>query len=134
MTTKKIISLNVAGTHRPEDIEERGSRLEMNGYMRMMQIAEPRLSELVAKYKAKGYDVEILPVLEETEETMSGGGGGCGSKSSCSSAASSGGCSSGGCGSGASAAAAATVATQFVPRPPLRALPGVGTIYVRLRA
>lgn len=133
MTTKKVISLNVAGTHRPEDIEERGTRLEMSGYMRMMQIAEPRLSELVAKYKAKGYDVEILPVLDETEETMSGGGG-CGSKSSCSSAASSGGCSSGGCGSGASAAADPTVATQFVPRAALRALPGVGTIYVRLRA
>jgi hypothetical protein len=43
-------------------------RLERAGFMRMMVIGEPRLSELVNKYKALGYEVEVLP-YEDTESS-----------------------------------------------------------------
>ena len=35
--------------------------LERDGYMRMMVLAEPALSETVAKYRRLGYEVEAVP-------------------------------------------------------------------------
>jgi hypothetical protein len=122
MTTKKIIPLSLMRTDRPDEIDALHERLERAGYMRMMQIGEPRLSELVAKYKAKGYDVEVVPYVDDGDDGSVAPSGGCG-PGSCSTASSSGGCSSGGCGS--SPSPVRRTAARVV-------VPNVGTIYVRI--
>src|SRR6187551_2921966 len=123
MTTATIIPLNVVPPDSPEAIDELTARLERSGFMAVMQIGEPRLSELAAKYKAKGYEVELVPLVEEG---MDSGGGGCGTASSCNSANSSGGCGSGGgCGS--------TAATpQSLPQARRRVVRDISLIYVRM--
>lgn len=40
-------------------------RLERAGFMRMMMIGEPRLSEFVRAYQARGYEVEVVPYRDE---------------------------------------------------------------------
>lgn len=124
MTTNKVIPLSLLRTDRPDEIDALHERLERAGYMRMMQIGEPRLSELVAKYKAKGYQVEVVPFVDDGDDgTAPAPTVGCG-PGSCSSAASSAGCSSGGCGSSGSAPVRRTG--------PRVVIPDVGTIYVRM--
>lgn len=127
MATARIIPLTVA---RPDPlaaaaeltaIDELTARLESTGYMAVMQIGEPHLSALVAKYKSKGYQVELAPLVVEDGST---GSGGCGSASSCSSASSS--CSSGGCGTAAPAPAPAS------SRMPRMVMPEISVIYVRM--
>lgn len=125
MTKTKVIPISPLRTDGLDEIDALQDRLERAGYMRMMQIGEPRLSELVAKYKSKGYDVEVAPYVDDGDEVGDGSvapSGGCG-PSSCSSASSSGGCSSGGCGSAPSPARRAG---------PRVVVPNVGTIYVRI--
>jgi hypothetical protein len=122
MTTTKIIPISLTRTDRADEIDSLQDRLERAGYMRMMQIGEPRLSELVAKYKAKGYDVEVLPYVDDGEDGTVAPSGDCG-PGSCSTASSAGGCSSGGCGSGPSPV------RRSGPRV---VVPNVGTIYVRI--
>jgi len=128
MTTARIIPLAVARpdplgatTAKLAAIDELTARLESTGYMAVMQIGEPHLSELVAKFKRKGYHVELAPLVVEDG---SAGSGGCGSASSCSSASS--GCSSGGCGTAAPAPAPAS------SRMPRMVMPDISVIYVRL--
>ena len=127
MTTARIIPLTVA---RPDPlgaiaklaaIDELTARLESTGYMAVMQIGEPQLSVLVAKFKSKGYNVELAPLVVEDG---SAGSGSCGSASSCSSASSS--CSSGGCGT---AEPAPVPASSRVPR---TVMPDISVIYVRM--
>jgi len=49
-----------------EDAQARAhARLERAGFMRMMTIGDPRLSEFVEKYKSRGYEVEVLPADAE---------------------------------------------------------------------
>jgi len=122
MTTTKIIPLSLMRTDRADEIDALRDRLERAGYMRMMQIGEPRLSELAEKYKAKGYDVEVVPYVDDGEDGSEAPAGGCG-PGSCSSASSAGGCSSGGCGSAPS---------PIRHTGPRVVVPGVGTIYVRI--
>ncbi|MCC4118692.1 hypothetical protein LLG90_25355 [Aromatoleum toluclasticum] len=123
MTTKKVIPLSLMRTDRPDEIDALHERLERTGYMRMMQIGEPRLSELVAKYKAKGYEVEVVPFVDDGDDgSAPAPTGGCG-PGSCSSAASSPSCSSGGCGSGSAPVRRTGPRVVF---------PDVGTIYVRM--
>ena len=57
MTARKIIPISQVRPLTPDEIDDLHRRLENEGYMRMMQIGEPRLAELVAKYKGKGYDM-----------------------------------------------------------------------------
>ena len=127
MATAKIIPLAVArpdplkATAELKAIDERTARLEKSGYMAVMQIGEPRLSELVEKYKSKGYQVELAPLVLEDPNASSGG---CGSASSCSSASSS--CSSGGC---ESAAPAPAPASSLMPR---IVMPDISVIYIRM--
>lgn len=123
MAIGNVIPLNVVRPGSPEAVDELTARLERNGFMAVMQIGEPRLSELVAKYKAKGYHVELAPLVVEDG---SAGGGSCGSASSCSSASSSSGCSSGGCGSSAAAPA------QAAPGMPRMVMPDISVIYIRM--
>ena len=124
MNTRRIIPLTPAPMPSPEEVDALHERLEGAGYMRMMQIGGPRLSELVSKYKAKGYDVEVVPYVDDGEDgTTAPAAGGCG-PGSCGSGASSAGCSSGGCGSGSPKIGSAGLRTV---------VPGVGTIYVRIR-
>jgi hypothetical protein len=40
-------------------------RLQRAGFMRMMLIGEPRLSEFVKAYRTLGYEVETLPYRDE---------------------------------------------------------------------
>lgn len=123
MTTKKVIPLSPMRTARPDEIDALHERLERAGYMRMMQIGEPRLSELVAKYKAKGYEVEVVPFVDDGDDgSAPAPSGGCG-PGSCSSASSSPSCSSGGCSSGS--APVRRTGPRIV-------IPDVGTIYVRM--
>ncbi|HJV26165.1 MAG TPA: hypothetical protein VJ673_10780 [Aromatoleum sp.] len=123
MTTKKVIHLSLMRTDSPDEIDALHERLERAGYMRMMQIGEPRLSELVAKYKTKGYEVEVVPFVDDGEDGAAPAPtSGCG-PGSCSSAASSSGCSSGGCSSGS---------TPMRRTGPRVVIPDVGTIYIRM--
>ncbi len=48
------------------------ARLERAGYMRMMVIAEPRLSEFVRAYKTLGYEVEVVPYEPEESGSKTG--------------------------------------------------------------
>lgn len=121
MTTTKIIPISVRTGERPDEIEALHERLEQAGYMRMMQIGEPRLSELVARYKSKGYEVEVVPYVDDGADGSAPMGGGCGS-GSCGSAANPSSCSSGGCGS----------LPPLHRTGPRTVLAGVGTIYVRM--
>lgn len=124
-TAPKVISITPVRTSELDAIEQMHERLEGAGYLRMMQIGEPRLSELVGKYKSKGYEVEVVPYVDDGEDGTTLPSVGCG-PGSCSSGSSAGGCSSGGCASGAGGAAP-------VRRNDKRTIvPGVGTIYVRL--
>lgn len=130
MTTRKIIPISQVRTFTPDEVDALHDRLEGEGYMRMMQIGEPRLSELVTKYKGKGYEVEVVPFVDDGddgERVPTGGGCGPGSCSSGGSAnGSSGSCASGGCSSAASAPVRDAGARTVVP--------GVGIIYVRMPA
>ncbi|NMG00284.1 hypothetical protein GPA27_23185 [Aromatoleum toluolicum] len=130
MTTKKIIPISQVRSYTPDDIDALHDRLEGDGYMRMMQIGEPRLSELVTKYKGKGYEVEVVPFVDDGDDgERVPTGGGCG-PGSCSSGASSNG-SAGGCASGGCSSAAGTPVRDARTR---TVVPGVSTIYVRMPA
>jgi len=134
--TKKIIPLSVVHAAATESIDDLQERLESAGFMRLMQISEPRLSELIAKYKAKGYDVEVLPLVDEGDGSTPLPSVGCGGASSCSSGQGAGsaasGCSSGGCGSGAAQARPLAAMAPVARRAPQKFVAGVGTIYVRM--
>lgn len=138
MTTKKVIPLSLMRTDRPDEIDALHERLERAGYMRMMQIGEPRLSELVAKYKGKGYEVEVVPFVDDGDDGQrvpTGGGCGPGSCSSGgSSNGSSGGCASGGCGPAASRTTETGADAPGREARTRTVVPGVGTIYVRMPA
>lgn len=112
---------------RLDDVDARHEHLQSAGYLPLMQISEPLLSELVAKYRAKGYGVEVLPLLDEGDlaNATTTRGNSCG-PGSCSSAGS---CSSGGC--------ASTRANQRLVAPPQHCATGrtgVGTVYIRMRS
>jgi hypothetical protein len=61
----RIIPIKVAVTGAAGIAEEAHARLERAGFMRMMALGEPRLSEFVARYKALGYEVELLPYADD---------------------------------------------------------------------
>ena len=88
MTARKIIPISQVRRLTPDEIDDLHRRLENEGYMRMMQIGEPRLAELVAKYKGKGYAVEVVPYVDDGDDGLSPPSGGCG-PGSCSAGASS---------------------------------------------
>lgn len=129
MTTRKIIPIGQIRPLTPDEIDHLHRRLDDEGYMRMMQIGEPRLSELVAKYKGKGYSVEVVPYVDDGDDVSAPPSGGCG-PGSCSAGASPSSCGSGGCGSGGSQTSD-LVTSRAGSR---KVVPGVGTIYVRLNA
>jgi len=137
MTTKKIIPISQVRPCTPDDIDALHDRLEGDGYMRMMQIGEPRLSELVTKYKGKGYEVEVVPFVDDGDDGQrvpTGGGCGPGSCSSGGSAnGSSAGCASGGCSAGAPQANESTAGAPVRDTRTRTVVPGVGTIYVRMK-
>lgn len=135
MTTRKTIPIR---TCTPDDIDALHERLADDGYMRMMQIGEPRLSELVTKYKGKGYEVEVVPFVDDGDDGSSPlTGGGCG-PGSCSSAGTSGsgagGCGSGSCGSESAQANGPAASPPTRRAGPRTVIPGVGTIYIRMKS
>ncbi len=56
------------------DDDDLHARLQRAGFMRMMLIAEPRLSEFVKAYRALGYEVEVVPYEPEATGTETGCG------------------------------------------------------------
>ena len=60
----RVIPIKVAVTGAAAIAEEAHARLERAGFMRMVALGEPRLSEFVARYKALGYEVELLPYVD----------------------------------------------------------------------
>lgn len=124
MEPKKVIPINVAPPASPAAAAERQERLERAGFMRMMVIGEPRLSELVAKYRARGYEVEVVPYMDDAPVASAGGcGSSCGSGGA---SRSTGSCSSGGgCGSASSPISVGAAA-------PIPA--DMSTIYLRIGA
>ena len=42
-----------------------------DGFMRMMTLREPHLSEFIARYKTLGYDVELLPYADDDTKDVS---------------------------------------------------------------
>jgi hypothetical protein len=71
MSTSRVIPIKKIAA--APAVEDAHVRLERAGFMRMMSIGEPHLSKLVGKYRALGYEVEV--VLIKTAE--SGGQAGC---------------------------------------------------------
>lgn len=65
MATKRVIPIKMLASGAAAAAEEAHVRLERAGYMRMMALCEPRLSEFVGKYRALGYEVEVLPTQPE---------------------------------------------------------------------
>jgi hypothetical protein len=45
--------------------EDAHGRLQRDGFLRMMDIGEPRLSEFVAAFRARGYEVTVVPYEDE---------------------------------------------------------------------
>lgn len=77
MATKPVIPIKMLATGAAAAAEEAHVRLERAGYMRMMALAEPYLSEFVGKYRALGYEVEVVPTQPEDGAGEAGGGGSC---------------------------------------------------------
>jgi hypothetical protein len=62
---RRVIPIKVAATASAAAAQEVRMRLERSGFMPMMTLGQPRLSEFIARYKALGYDVELLPYADE---------------------------------------------------------------------
>lgn len=71
MVAKRIIPIKVAASAGVALADEARIRLERAGFLRIMALAEPRLSEFVARYKALGYEVELVPYADELNEGVS---------------------------------------------------------------
>jgi len=65
MTAKRIIPIHVAAAGGVALAEQARIRLERAGFLRMMAMAEPQLTEFVARYKALGYEVELVPYTDD---------------------------------------------------------------------
>jgi hypothetical protein len=55
----RIIPIKVAASRAEASAEELRARLVRDGWMEQMSIGEPRLSELIEKYKKLGYEVRV---------------------------------------------------------------------------
>jgi fructose-1,6-bisphosphatase/sedoheptulose 1,7-bisphosphatase-like protein len=60
----RVIPIKVAPVAGAAAAEDAQRRLEAEGFLRMMALAEPRLSEFVAKYEELGYEVRLLPYTD----------------------------------------------------------------------
>ena len=68
MAGKRVIPIKVVASAGAALADEARLRLERAGFMRMMALAEPRRSEFVARYKALGYEVELVPCADDDYE------------------------------------------------------------------
>lgn len=74
MAAGRVIPIKVLRTGAAAAAEDLHVRLERAGFLQMMAIGEPRLSEFVEKYKALGYEVEVVPFVDEASDDRPGGG------------------------------------------------------------
>ena len=65
MAANRVIPIKVAVGGAAAAAEDAHLRLERAGFMRMMALAEPRLTEFVARYTTLGYEVELVPYAED---------------------------------------------------------------------
>jgi hypothetical protein len=70
-TGSRVIPIKLAAAAGAAAAEEARMRLERSGFMRMMTLGEPRLAEFIARYKALGYDVELLPFADDDTKDVS---------------------------------------------------------------
>ncbi len=70
-TGSRVIPIKVVAAAGAAVAEEARMRLERSGFLRMMTLGEPRLSEFVARYKALGYDVELVPYQDDGTDAAS---------------------------------------------------------------
>jgi hypothetical protein len=63
--------------------EDAHVRLQRAGFMRMTDIREPRLSEFVAAFRARGYEVKVVPYEDERPAGDSGSDAGSGEGQIC---------------------------------------------------
>jgi hypothetical protein len=61
MATARVIPIKLIDDRARPDVDPEHDRLEAMGYLRMILMSEPRLSELVEKFKMRGYEVMVLP-------------------------------------------------------------------------
>jgi len=73
MAATRVIPIKLAVAADAALAEEARIRLERAGFLRMMALAEPRLSEFVARYNALGYEVELVPYADDNNEGVSVG-------------------------------------------------------------
>jgi hypothetical protein len=71
VTGRRVIPIKVAVAPGAARAEAARMRLEGSGFLRMMTLGEPRLSEFVARYKALGYDVDLLPYADDDTKDAS---------------------------------------------------------------
>lgn len=57
----RVIPITLIGDALRPVVDPAHARLERAGFMRMMVIGEPRLSEIVDRFKQRGYEVEVVP-------------------------------------------------------------------------
>jgi hypothetical protein len=76
MTPRRVIAIKPVATSREALAEEAHERLERAGFMRMMLLSEPRLSQIVNKYEVLGYEVQVLPYDEGDPSVSDGAGNG----------------------------------------------------------
>ncbi len=65
MAATRVIPIKTAPTGPSAAAVGAHARLIRAGFMQMMMIGEPRLSEFVGKYEALGYEVEVVPYVDE---------------------------------------------------------------------
>ncbi|CAG4883691.1 protein of unknown function [Georgfuchsia toluolica] len=65
MATRRVIPITLIGDALRPFINPAHTQLERAGFMRMMVLGEPRLSEIVEKFKMRSYEVEVVPYVPE---------------------------------------------------------------------
>jgi hypothetical protein len=70
VSAPRVIPIKLIAAAGATVAEDASTRLEQAGFMRMMVIGEPRLSEFVNGYHALGYDVEVVPYRDEDRMEM----------------------------------------------------------------
>lgn len=60
-----MIPITLIGDASRPIVDPAHARLERAGFMCMMVVGEPRLSEIVDKFKRRGYEVEVVPYVPE---------------------------------------------------------------------
>ena len=72
MATGRVIPITLIGDPSRPVVDPAHARLKGAGFMPMMLVGEPRLSEIVGRFQGRGYEVEVVPYLPQdlTDESV----------------------------------------------------------------